>query len=648
MNPVITSRDSLKKLRYGFAFVLTIILLLIASSAFAMQIHVNTLTGENITLEVEPGDLIENVKTMIQDEENIPCYKQKLIFDGMDLQNGHTLADYSISEESTLYLEVRNQIDDGVCGNNVHWYLLEESDPTQLYFLYITGSGPMTSWNELSSVPWNAYAEEIGHVSVENGVTSIGSYAFSSCSILSSVTLPVTVDDIGDNAFRDSAITSIILPNSITRIGRYAFEDCRSLETVTMSTSVTQIENSAFQNCTKLASIEIPEGVETISSFCFSGCSSLETVSLPASLETIETYAFSGCSSLETIDIPQNVLTVGPKAFQYCYSLESIIVDSSNTAFCSVSGVLFTKDQETLMCYPAGKTEESYTVPVTVKTIETNAFAGTKVKNVVLPEGIQAIKYYAFGDSAIQSINFPNTLVELGGQMFTNCWGLRNADLIIPGSVKTLEDGLFSCASIHSIVIEEGVKTIKSGAFFLNNAENTTITLPQSIRSIETGAISSSIHIRCHHNSYAETWSSAQGNPISYVCEDNLVVSPATATSDGYIHSGCAVCSYSTKPDVVIHHDKVLYIPTSTSTICEEAFSGIGAEEVILPNSILVVETGAFACNEQLLLVVVDNPTTEFFGDVFYQSPNVVILCEAGSKAEQYAEEHNIAFVLFD
>ena len=183
----------------------------------------------------------------------------------------------------------------GTCGDNLQWKLTDEG------VLTITGTGEMQDWHKSKPSPWHA-DKSVKQVIIGDGVTTIGSSAFSDCDSLTSVTIPNSVTEIGYSAFELCfSLTSVTIPNSVTTIGSSAFAGCSSLTSVTIGNSVTTIGHGAFYGCSSLTSVTIGNSVTEIGYYAFSGCSSLTSVTIPNSVTTIGYYAFSGCKNVKQI-----------------------------------------------------------------------------------------------------------------------------------------------------------------------------------------------------------------------------------------------------------------------------------------------------------------------------------------------------------
>jgi len=177
-----------------------------------------------------------------------------------------------------------------------------------------------------------AYLNSIQKIEIGTGITTIGSYAFSRCYSLSSVTIPNTVTTIGSSAFYGCySLSSITIPDGVTSIGNNAFQYCYSLSSVTIPNSVTTIADYAFSDCYSLSSITIPNSVTTIADYAFSNCYSLSSITIPNTVTSIGSSAFYNCYSLSSITIPNTVTSIGSNAFYNCYSLSSITIPNTVT-----------------------------------------------------------------------------------------------------------------------------------------------------------------------------------------------------------------------------------------------------------------------------------------------------------------------------
>ena len=208
-------------------------------------------------------------------------------------------------------------------------------------------------------------------------LTSIGNNAFSGCEALTSVVFPTSLTSIWGGAFYNcDALTSVTFPASLTSIGGEAFYNCDALTSVDLSsTSLTSIGDYAFQGCDALTSVAFPTSLTSIGGEAFSGCEALTSVAFPASLTSIGDYAFLGCDALTSVSFPTSLTSIGYYAFKDCDALTNLTVDESNPAFASRDNVLYSKNLDTLVCYPTGANKE-VVIPDMVCSVREGAFPG--------------------------------------------------------------------------------------------------------------------------------------------------------------------------------------------------------------------------------------------------------------------------------
>ena len=341
-----------------------------------------------------------------------------------------------------------------------------------------------------------------GNYTIPGSVTEIGDYAFQGCSGLTAVTIPSSVTKIGDYAFGGcSGLTEVTIPSSVTEIGRGAVNGCSGLTAVTIPSSVTKIGDYAFGGCSGLKSVIIPAGVTEIGEGAFSGCSELAAVTIPSSVTEIGDYAFGGCSGLKSIEVkrgnknycaaggvlfakdkatlvcypggkpeesytlPSSVTEIGDFAFAGCSGLKLIEVERGNKNYCAENGVLFTKDKTTLIRYPEGKTEKSYTIPGSVTAIGDYAFQGCSgLKAVAISDGVTKIGREAFcGCSRLKAVTIPGSVAKIENFAFADCSGLNAVYWLADAYCSVWDSSFEKIASPATLYMRKGEKAAIEG-----------------------------------------------------------------------------------------------------------------------------------------------------------------------------------------
>ncbi len=271
----------------------------------------------------------------------------------------------------------------------------------------------------------------VAKVNVKDGTVAIADNAFQNNAAVKEITLPKTLEVIGEYAFASSGLTSVVIPDSVTALGTGAFYNAKALTSVQLSSGIKVIETATFKGCDKLVNIVLPGSVQVVRSDAFAGCSALETVEL-TSVSEIANYAFQNCVVIKEINLPATLEVVDALSFYGCESLVKINVADGNKKYKSVDGVVLTLGEgdkpvfDTLSIYPAGK-EGKYTVAEDVKFVADRAFYNCdKLTEINFIEGFVRIGNEAFFDcDSIEFVLVPESTESIGDYAFASCDVLR-------------------------------------------------------------------------------------------------------------------------------------------------------------------------------------------------------------------------------
>ena len=451
----------------------------------------------------------------------------------------HTGSDNGSLTSATVHFAEANE----PCGDDLLWEYDEAN-----HILTIHGTGPMYNYTEQSRPPWNSLIYlDVKQIIVEEGVTtigdyafegawtpkkvslpesliSIGEYAFQCCFDLTDISIPDSVTKIGGYAFNACGFKKITIPSKLQEIGPYAFYSCDALTEVVIPDTLTFLGEGMFSYCSALPAINIPEGITAIPDGFCSDCGNLTTVTIPSTVVTIGSDAFIRCSKLSSIDIPEGaseiaysafasctnlksvalpstLQTIGPSAFSYCTQLTDIVIPDGVTsigssAFWSCSNLSNVSIPSSVASIGASAFSycEKLTyllIPEGVTKIEGSAFDHcTTLRTVALPNTLKTIGTYAFNEcTALTNVNLPTGLQTLGSGAFWGCTALES--VMIPETVTSMGSAVFDmCTGLKSAVVSAKVKELPLGLF--EGCKNlTTITLPKTLSSIKDDAFKS-------------------------------------------------------------------------------------------------------------------------------------------------------------
>ena len=297
-----------------------------------------------------------------------------------------------------------------------------------------------------------AFCENISTITLPVTITNIGMYAFHECHSLSSINLPEGLVSIGEAAFYQcGSLLPITIPSTLTTFGLHPFVDCVNMTKVTiLSNSVVSAVYTTTSNLShvfgkQVTEIVLGEGVTAIGEYAFNGFVNLQKVTIPSSVESIGNSAFGECV-LKDVNINSNSI-IGAKYSKYSGTLAGIFGDA-------VENYYLGDDVTTIgdCAFYNGTNIKSLHLPAQMTSIGEGAF--NKCTGLTgefsFPEGIEILSAYVLQDcSGITSVKLPNTLKEIYTYALAGC---DITELTLPASLTGIGMyGLADCKGLTSL-----------------------------------------------------------------------------------------------------------------------------------------------------------------------------------------------------
>lgn len=300
------------------------------------------------------------------------------------------------------------------------------------------------------------------------------------------------LESIGASAFASTEIKELVLPSSVKIIASGAFSGCTALERVEYraENALSQgISGTAFAGAGAEGS-EFVVGKEAVSVPDYLLFSLGEKVNFTyllfeeGALESIGILAFAGAGFKGETTIPSTVSVIGDGAFSQS-AFSAVNVDEGNAVYKSEEGIVYNADKTTLIAYPAGKEQTSFTVEQSVEEIGGYAFAGASYLEEVKIYAVRVGNYAFYDCRSLKAVCLEEGVEEIMTGAFTVCTALK--DISCPSSLKSIGENSFAyCSALENATLNEGLKTIGSRAFAYCDALGE-VEIPSTVESVGEG-----------------------------------------------------------------------------------------------------------------------------------------------------------------